>query len=104
CTIAYDVGYETVSEIEVRSMELDGIEISQSSTRVYPQGSTASHVVGYILKIDSDSLENYRSQGYPTDAFVGQDGIEASMESQLSPYIEYRQGSQTVEINTRGKI
>ncbi len=104
CTIAYDVGYETVSEIEVRSMELDGIEISQSSTRVYPQGSTASHVVGYILKIDSDSLEDYRSQGYPTDAFVGQDGIEASMESQLSPYIEYRQGSQTVEINTRGKI
>ena len=48
CTIAYDVGYETVSEIEVRSMELDGIEISQSSTRVYPQGSTASHVLSLI--------------------------------------------------------
>ena len=43
CTIAYDVGYETVSEIEVRSMELDGVEISQSSSRVYPQGSTACH-------------------------------------------------------------
>ena len=26
------------------------------------------------------------------------------MESQLSPYIEYRQGSRTVEINTRGKV
>ena len=25
CTIAYDVGFETVSEIEVRSMELDGV-------------------------------------------------------------------------------
>ena len=104
CTIAYDVGYETVSEIEVRSMELDGVEISQSSSRVYPQGSTACHAVGYISKITSDSLDAYRSQGYPTDAFVGQDGIESSMESQLSPYIEYRQGSRTVEINTRGKV
>ncbi len=104
CTIAYDVGYETVSEIEVRSMELDGIEITESSARVYPQGSTACHIIGYTGKISERNLETYRSQGYPTDAIVGSDGIESSMESQLSPYIEYRQGSRTVEINTRGKV
>ena len=46
CTIAYDVGFETVSEIEVRSMELDGVDISESSSRVYPQGTTACHVIG----------------------------------------------------------
>lgn len=104
CTIAYDVGFETVSEIEVRSSELDGIEISESSTRVYPQGRTACHVVGYTSKISSARLDEYRQQGYPNDATVGADGIESYMESQLSPYIEYRQGSRVVERNTRGKV
>ncbi|MBQ8088495.1 MAG: hypothetical protein IJ074_12660 [Clostridia bacterium] len=104
CTIAYDVGFETVSEIEVRSDELDGIDISESSTRVYPQGTTACHVVGYISKISSTRLDEYRAQGYPNDAFIGADGIEASLENQLSPYIQYRQGSRTVERNTRGKV
>lgn len=102
--IAYNVGFETVSEIESKSMELDGIDITESSSRVYPQGSVASHIVGYIGRITSGQLETYRSQGYPNDAFIGQAGIEYSLEDQLSPYIEYRQGSREVEINTRGKV
>ena len=32
--IAYNVGFETVSEIEAKSMDLDGIDITESSTRV----------------------------------------------------------------------
>ncbi len=103
-TIAYDVGYETMSEIQVRSMELDGIDITISSTRVYPQGETACHVIGYIGKIDSATLANYQEQGYPNNAFIGRDGIESSLESELSPYVEYRQGHRSVEINTRGKV
>lgn len=104
CTIAYDVGYETMSEIEVRSMELDGIDIAISSTRVYPQGETACHVIGYISKISQERLADYKEQGYPNNAHIGADGIESSLESHLSPYIQYRQGSRTVEINTRGKV
>ena len=104
CTIAYDVGFETVSEIEVRSTELSGIEITESSTRVYPQGTTACHTIGYVSKISSTKLPDYQAQGYPIDAYIGADGIEASLESYLSPYIQYRQGSRTVEVNTRGKV
>jgi len=102
--IAYDVGFETVSEIEVRAMELDGIEITESSTRVYPQGSTACHVIGYISKINSTKLADYREQGYPNDAHIGADGIESSLENHLTPYIQYRQGYRSVEINTKGKV
>ena len=103
-TIAYNVGFETVSEIESKSMELDGIDIEESSSRVYPQGDVASHTVGYISKISAKQLETYRDQGYPNDAFIGAAGIEYSLEDQLTPYIEYRQGSREVEINTRGKV
>ena len=102
-TIAYDVGYETVSEIEVRALDLLGIDVSESSSRVYPQGRTACHVTGYISKISQSALESYQSQGYPNDAYIGSDGIERSLEDQLSPYIQYRQGQRVVEVDTRGK-
>ena len=103
--IAYDVGFETVSEVEAMSMTLDGFGVEESSTRVYPQGSTAAHVIGYTSKITSDTaLAEYRAKGYPTDAMVGASGIESYMEDQLSPYIEYRKGRRVVEIDTRGKI
>ena len=103
-TIAYDVGFETVSEIESKSMELDGVDISESSTRVYPQGTVACHEVGYISKISATQLESYQTKGYPNDAFIGAAGIEYSLEDQLSPYVSYRQGSREVERNTRGKV
>lgn len=102
--IAYNVGFETVSEIEAMSMQLDGVDIEESSTRVYPQGAEASHTVGYISKISAKQLETYKGQGYPNDAYIGAAGIEYSLEDQLTPYIEYRQGSREVEINTRGKV
>lgn len=102
-TIAYDVGYETVSEVEVRSLDLLGVDVEESSSRVYPQGETACHVVGYTSKISAAQLESYQSQGYPNDAYIGSDGIERSLEDQLSPYIQYRQGTRTVEVDTRGK-
>ena len=102
-TIAYDVGYETVSEIEVRSLDLLGVDVEESSSRVYPQGDVACHVIGYTSKISANQLESYQNQGYPNDAYIGSDGVERSLEDQLSPYIEYRQGSRAVEVDTRGK-
>ena len=102
-TIAYDVGYETVSEIQVRALDLLGIDVEESSSRVYPQGRTACHVTGYISKISQNALETYQSQGYPNDAYIGSDGIERSLEDQLTPYIQYRQGQRVVEVDTRGK-
>ncbi|MDO4546892.1 MAG: penicillin-binding transpeptidase domain-containing protein [Clostridia bacterium] len=104
-TIAEDVGFEVVSKIEVRSNELEGMSIRESSSRVYPKGAIASHIIGYTSKISgTETLANYRAMGYPTDATVGQTGIEYSMEDQLTPYLEYRQGSRVVEVNNRGKI
>ena len=102
-TIASDVDFQTISEIEARSDELIGFSVLESYTRVYPQGSLAAHAIGYTSKINSASLEEYLAKGYPNDATVGASGIELSMEDQLSPYIEYRQGQKYVEIDTRGK-
>lgn len=104
-TIAYGVSYETVSRIEAMQTDLPGISIAESSERVYPKGTLASHVIGYVGKInDDDEMATYREKGYPYDASVGQTGIEASMEDYLTANLSTRQGEQTVEINNKGKI
>ena len=104
-TIAYNVDFETVSEIEVRGNDLPGITIAESSTRVYPKKTLAAHTIGYIAKISGEkTLEAYKEKGYANDAMVGQTGIEYSMEDQLTPYITYRQGKRVVEVNNRGKV
>ena len=103
--IAYDVGFETVAEIEAASTDLLGISIAESSQRVYPKKASASHIIGYISRISgSRAMEEYLEKGYARDALVGSSGIEYSMEDQLSPYLSYRQGSRTVELNRSGKV
>jgi len=104
-TIAYDVSYQTVAQIEAASSDLLGISVVESSERVYPRGALAAHTIGYVGKITSEtSMATYREKGYPNDALIGQSGIEASLEDQLTPYIQYRQGSRTVERNRSGKV
>lgn len=104
-TIAYNVSLKTVAEIEAMTSELDGISIEESTTRVYPRGSLAAHVIGYIGSISSESsMAEYKEKGYSTDAKVGVTGIEYSMEDQLTPNISYRQGKRVVEVNSLGKV
>lgn len=104
-TIAYNVSLKTVAEIEALTSELDGISIAESTARVYPRGSLASHVIGYIGSISSESaMTEYKSKGYSSDAKVGVTGIEYSMEDQLTPNISYRQGKRVVEVNSLGKV
>ncbi len=104
-TIAYNVSLKTVAEIEALANELDGISIEESTTRVYPRGSLASHVIGYIGAISSKTaMAEYKEKGYSSDAKVGITGIEYSMEDQLTPNISYRQGKRVVEVNSLGKV
>ena len=64
-TIAYNVSQEVVSEIVERSSELVGVQIAQSTTRVYPRGETAAHIVGYLSRsADTVSASKLVAMGY----------------------------------------
>ena len=103
--IAEDVPYETVIEIETRSMTLPGMEIAVGTKRVYPRGTLAAQVIGYIGAIPSTSkwLE-IKDKGYKYSDDIGLDGIEASMEDWLTQNTDLRQGFRVVERNNVGKI
>ncbi|MCL2544854.1 MAG: hypothetical protein FWE77_02925, partial [Clostridia bacterium] len=105
-TIAENVNWETVIEIETRSMMLPGVSVAVSAQRVYPAGTHMSHVIGYIGKIQN--MDQYRDQlrdkGYRMDDLIGLDGVERSMEDWLTPNSSLRQGKRVVEIDRYGAV
>lgn len=105
-TIAADVSWETVMEVETRALLLDGISVSVSSKRVYPNNTLACHILGYIGKIQSSETYygSLKDKGYSLSDLVGLDGVEKTMEDWLTPNISERQGKQLVEIDRYGSV
>ncbi len=103
--VAYDVDASSVAEITQRSLELDGMSAVQTYTRVYPNDTTAAHILGYMSKVyDEDRLQEMDDTGYDAEDLLGVTGVEATMEEELSSSIGSRKGSQTVEIDSRSSV
>lgn len=99
-TIAYDVGMEVVAEIKLRADELTGLQTSQSTIRVYPRGTTAAHVVGYLGKtVTSAQIKEY---GYSYEDYIGISGVEATMEEYLTGSTNEHKGKRELEVNKNG--
>lgn len=104
-TIAENVKYETVIEVETRSMNLPGMEIAVGTKRVYPRSTLASQVIGYIGAIPSQSSwQTYKAKGYSYNDKIGRDGIESSMEDWLTQNSSLKQGSRVVERDSLSQI
>lgn len=104
-TIAKNVPYETVIEVETRSMTLPGMEIAVGTKRVYPRGTLAAQVIGYMGAIPSATKwAELQPKGYQYSDTIGVDGIEASMEDWLTQNSDLRQGYRVVERDRVGKI
>ena len=84
-TIASNVSWETVIEIEAKALTMEGISVSVSTQRVYPNGTLACHVVGYIGKIQNYDTyyTSYKDKGYALSDLIGLDGVEKTMEDWL---------------------
>ena len=105
-TIASNVSWETVIEIEAKALTLEGISVSVSTQRVYPNGTLACHVVGYIGKIQNYDTyyASYKDKGYSLSDLIGLDGVEKTMEDWLSPCTTQRVGKRVVEIDRYGAV
>ena len=104
--ISKDVRYETVIEVETKSMMLAGMAIEVGTKRVYPRSTLASQVIGYTGAITSQSSWNnvYQPKGYSYNDTVGKDGIEYSMEDWLTQNSSAKKGARVVERDQRSTI
>lgn len=104
--IAEDVPYEAVSEIEGRSMSMPWVGVAIGEKRVYPKGSLAANIIGYTGKIQNEAYykSDLKPAGYALNDYIGQSGIEFSMENWLTACINERQGQRIVESSPNGQI
>lgn len=99
-TIAYDVSVDVVSELAARSDELIGIQVSESTTRVYPYGETAAHIIGYLQRNATEEM--IENDGYSYNDYVGVTGVEATMEAYLTGSSKIHHGSRVIKVNKNG--
>jgi penicillin-binding protein 2 len=76
---------------------LEGVQMVTTSTRRYPYGALASHVLGYVGEISEDRLNAHRDVYSPGD-IVGQSGLEAEYDRQLRG----KKGTTEVYMNAAG--
>ncbi len=103
--IAKDVRYETVIEVETKSMMLPGMSIQVGTKRVYPRSTLASQIIGYTGAIPSRAMWlTLSAKGYSYNDTIGRDGIESSMEDWLTQNSSLRKGSRLVERDQMSRV
>ncbi|MDA8196041.1 MAG: penicillin-binding protein 2 [Actinomycetota bacterium] len=98
--VAYNVSKDKIIYIREHPNQFPGVASSLGTQPVYPEGSTASQVLGYVRQISSAQLAQYAAQGYQAGDQVGQAGIEASYEKDLRGV----PGTKTLEVNYANKV
>ncbi|MDR2610830.1 MAG: hypothetical protein LBC58_05180 [Clostridiales Family XIII bacterium] len=97
--VASGLTTETVLEIEENEHDLSGVSVGTESVRYYPQGNSASHILGYLGKISEEKKNEYvNEKGYKMTDLIGLDGIEGSQESLLHG----TDGMKQVQVNRSG--
>lgn len=82
-TIAYNVPMEVVAQLDMRKGELLGIQTVQSTSRVYPWGTTAAHILGYLGRQVTDKMteDGMARMGYTAEDYSDIEGIFGKSEN-----------------------
>lgn len=101
-TVATDVSDETVAVVMENAASLDGVSIAEDTIRKYVDSTYFSHIIGYTGKISQRELETLSEtdDSYVMTDIIGKAGIENYMES----YLQGTKGSETVYVNSLGKV
>ena len=108
--MAENVSEATVATIKENSLSLPGVEIVETSTRSYEQGTVLPHVLGRVGKItaekwkvtDENGQVSYplREKGYNMNDIIGISGLESAYEDELRG----KDGVETITRNSDGVI
>ena len=108
--MAENVSEVTVATIKENSLTMPGVEIVETSTRSYDEGSIIPHVLGRVGKItaekwkvtDENGQTTYplREKGYNMNDMIGVSGLEAVYEDELRG----KDGVETITRSSDGVI
>jgi penicillin-binding protein 2 len=77
-----------------------GVELIVEARRHYPFGRFASHLLGYMGKMDPRSWRALKTKGYRVDSRIGKIGLEAALEADLRG----RDGGLRMLVDAQGRL
>jgi len=97
--LASGISRDQLEYFEENSLHLTGIEIEVKPVREYPEGSFASHLLGYIGEISEKELSLSEFAEYNSGDYMGKSGIERSYEQ----FLHGEDGGRQIEVDARGR-
>lgn len=99
--VANSVSDKTVIAISEGKVKYNGAQVVLESKRVYPYGTVASHVIGYLGKISEANEEKYVNElNYSRGDLIGLEGMEKYYESTLKG----TDGVKKLEVDVHGNL
>ncbi len=98
--LRFHLSDEEVARFAVNRYRFPGVEIRAGLARHYPQGKLAVHALGYVGRIDEQSLKSIDSSNYSGTTHIGKTGVEKTYEDILHGTVGVRQ----VETTAQGRV
>jgi penicillin-binding protein 2 len=74
--LAEDLSLSAIATLEEHSAWIPGLLITERPLRYYPQGSLASHLLGYVGEVSDKELQKLAPRGIMPKDIVGKSGVE----------------------------
>jgi penicillin-binding protein 2 len=94
-----DLSFNEVAYIEARKSDIPGLIIEAEASREYIYGSTGSHLIGYLGKINPSQSKDPSFRDVPRNAFIGQWGAEMLFDKGLRGI----PGEKVIEVDSLGR-
>ncbi len=98
--IAKDISKTSAIQFNEQNSDFPGVNIVEEPIRVYTKGSLASHILGYIRKVDDKDLQQRPDEGYDINDDIGKMGIEYVLEK----YLRGQEGIRQIDMSVDGTI
>lgn len=90
---------QQVARLAVNRHRFPGVEVRPDLNRYYPYGNSASHVIGYVGRINEQELRERDQRRYRGTSRIGKTGIERFYEDRLRGEM----GLERIETNALGR-
>lgn len=98
--IAENISKTSAIQFNEQNSSFPGINVVEEPIRVYTSGSLAAHILGYIGKLDQDTLKEKINDGYRINDYIGKVGIEYVLEK----YLKGKTGKKQVDMSVDGTV
>lgn len=101
-TVASNISDETKVDISEHMADLQGVNIEESTIRIYNDSVYFAPIIGYTGKVQEDQLEDLQKydENYRLTDVVGRIGIESSMEHEL----QGKKGVKNMYVDNKGRV